>query len=281
MRNVLITGGTGGFGRAFTRHILDTTDVERVCILSRGEHAQADMRRQFKDDPRLRFFIRDVRDVWGLKRAFQGVDTVIHGAALKRIEVGFYDPEEVVKTNVLGAMNVIEAARSANVERVIALSTDKACQPISAYGQSKAMAESLFLASNHNQGVAGPVYSVVRYGNVAGSPGSVIPIWREMLKTTSELPVTDPECTRFWMTMEEAVGFVAATVASRMVGGPFIPELPAYRLGDLAYAMGAQSIRITGLPAWEKKNESMKDGEPSNEARRMSIDELRKALTYV
>lgn len=224
--------------------------------------------------PRMRFFIGDVRDKDRLKSAFRDVDTVIHAAALKRIEVGHYNPCELVKTNILGAMNVIDAASDCGVKNVVGLSTDKAFQPISPYGQSKALAESLFLNANNTRGSTGPVYSVTRYGNVAGSRGSVIPKWREILKTSDTVPVSDPDCTRFYMTLDESVGLVERSIGS---GKMNIPTLPAYRLGDLAEAMDAK-MEITGLPEWEKMHEGMDFGNTSDIARRMSVDELREAL---
>lgn len=272
MRSVLITGGTGYFGRAFARHAL-STGAERVCIYSRSEHRQAEMREEMADE-RLRWLIGDVRDRDRLCRAMQGCEIVVHAAALKRIEVGQYNPEEMAKTNIGGAINVIEAARSAGVSKVVALSTDKAYEPISPYGQSKALAESLFLAANHSSGAYGPRFAVCRYGNVAGSTGSVIPRWRHLLCAGRAVPVTDPECTRFWMSRHEAVALVAETIAKMRGGELCIPTLPAFRLGDLAAAMGAQ-MEIIGLPAWEKKHESMSPQNSSDKARRMSVEELR------
>ena len=274
MKSVLITGGSGSFGRAFTKRMLADSNVERIAILSRGEHAQADMQREL-DDPRLRFFIGDVRDQSRLRRAFEGIETVVHAAALKRIEVGNYNPDEMVKTNVNGAMNVIEAATEARVSKVVALSTDKAFQPISPYGQSKALAETMF--RNARTGHGGPVFAVTRYGNVWGSAGSIVPKWRDTLRTSDTVPVTDPDCTRFYMTMDQAVDLVVDAINTMQGGELNIPTLPAYRIGDLAAAMGAK-IHVTGLPAWEKKHESMCEGNCSETARRMSVDELKEIL---
>lgn len=282
MKSVLVTGGSGFFGTALARHLLTMHEgPTRIVIYSRGEHRQADMFREL--DPldgkdRLRFFIGDVRDRDRLRRAMEGVAVVIHAAALKRIEVGAYNPIEVKKTNIDGAVNVIEAATDAGVGRVVALSSDKAYQPVSPYGTSKAFAESLFLAANNTRGSSGPIFAVCRYGNVFASTGSVVPIWRKMIVEGAEsIPVTDPDCTRFFMTIADAIKLVLTT-AEEMQGGEIaIPTLPAYRLGDLAYAMGAR-IRITGLPRWEKLNESMAEGNSSDKARRMSIDELKDAI---
>src|SRR5262249_49953194 len=159
-------------------------------------------------DERLRFFVGDVRDLPRLRRAMEGVDLVVHAAALKRVEVGHYNPDEMVKTNVWGAMNVIDAATSAGVAKVVALSTDKSSEPVSPYGQTKALAESLFLNANHMRGENGPKFAVVRYGNVVGSTGSVIPLWRAFLKFGRELTITDPDATRFWMTRDQAIDLV-------------------------------------------------------------------------
>lgn len=279
MRSVLITGGTGGFGRAMTEHLLKMPDgPERIAILSRGEHAQADMARDL-NDKRLRFFIGDVRDRDRLRRAFAGVDVVLHAAALKRIEVGQYNPTEMVRTNVDGAINVIEAAKDAGVEKVVMLSTDKAWQPISPYGQSKALAESLFL--NAYQGSTR--FAVTRYGNVWKSPGSVVPKWQEQIARGEPIAITDPEVTRFFMTMEQAIGFVLTAIEIMHTGDLLIPQLPAYRLGDLLTALMPSPQRpgswmVTGLPSWEKKHEGMDAGNTSDIAPRLSVEQLRAAL---
>ena len=273
MKSVLITGGTGSFGRAFARRLLDD-GVERIVILSRGEHAQAEMRDEF-NSPHIRFFIGDVRDRDRLRRAFDGCDTVIHAAALKRIEVGNYNPTEMVKTNVIGAMNVIEAAQDAGVKKVVALSSDKAFEPISPYGQSKALAESIFLAQNN----ASPrtKFAVVRYGNIAGSRGSVIPKWLGSIQAGHRtVIVTDPDCTRFWMYQHEAVDLVLKAIKeeSQQI---LIPQLPAYRLGDLAEVMKVK-MDVRGLPPWEKKHEGMAPGNTSDVARRMTFAEIEEGL---
>lgn len=277
MRSVIITGGSGSFGNAFTEKLLSDGLATRICIFSRGELAQAQMARKFKNDPRLRFMIGDVRDRWRLLRAMENCDVVVHAAALKRIEVGFYNPIEMVRTNIDGAMNVAEAAKDAGVKKVVALSSDKAFQPISPYGQSKALAESIFMAANNTMGRAGPKFSITRYGNVFGSNGSVAPSWSQMLESgETHVPVTDPECTRFFMRMDEAVQLVLDTI-QEMPEEIAIPNLPAYRLGDLAQAMGAKTITV-GLPAYEKLHESMSEGVSSDTARRMTIEELKAAL---
>lgn len=278
---ILITGGTGTFGRAFVARLLYTEDCDRICIFSRGEHSQAQMRDEFDNDGRLRWFIGDVRDAARLRRAMEGCDVVVHAAALKRIEVGEYCPDELVKTNVGGALNVIDCAMSAGVRKVVALSTDKACAPVNAYGASKLLSEKLFLAANNMRAANGPIYAVTRYGNVAGSNGSVIPRWRDILRSgASEVPVTDPEATRFWMHIDEAVNLVLDTIRDMRGGELAIPTLPAYRLADLAEAMGAR-MKVIGMGEHEKRHESMRDGETSEHARRMTVIELREALAYV
>lgn len=276
--SILITGGSGAFGTAFVKRLLAIpTPFKRIIVFSRGEFRQFQMSQELPDE-RLRFFIGDVRDRDRLRRAFDGVDIVVHAAALKRIEVGAYNPLEMVKTNVDGAINVIEAAQDAGVKRVVALSSDKAFQPVSPYGLSKALAECIFLAANNTTGTDGPKFSICRYGNVWRSTGSVVPIWEKMIKDGAEnVPVTDPSCTRFFMRMDEAVNLVIET-ANNMQGGELaIPTLPAYKLGDLAKAMGAK-IRITGLPAHEKLHESMEHGKSSDKARRMTVEELQREL---
>lgn len=284
MRSVLVTGATGSFGRAFIRYLLvsgDQPPPDRIVCFSRGEHAQADMAADLaKDDDRsrLRFLIGDVRDRDRLRRAFEGVDVVVHAAALKRIEVGHYNPIEMVKTNVLGAMNIIEAAHDAGVQRVIGLSSDKAWQPVSPYGQSKAVMESLFLAANETRGYKGPTHAITRYGNVWMSAGSVVLKWKRILRRGGPVPVTDPEATRFFMSMPEAVSLVMLAIKGR--GDHYIPEsLPAYRLADLAEAMGAE-MDIRGLPEYEKKHEGLRDGVTSDKARRLTVEHLSQALVH-
>lgn len=277
MSALLVTGGTGTFGQAFVRAALDA-GIQRVCVFSRGEHRQAEMRAAV-DDARVRWFIGDVRDQDRLTRAMNGIDWVVHAAALKRIEVCEYDPDEVVKTNVNGALNVIAAATAAGVSKVVALSTDKACDPLNAYGASKLLAEKVFLAANNARGRDGPRFAVTRYGNIAGSAGSVIPKWRALLAAGAKaVPVTDPWATRFWMTIDEAVRLVADTLENMKGGELAIPDwLPAYRIADLAAAMGAK-MDITGLPAFEKRHEAMRPGLTSDKAPRLSVVDLRQRL---
>lgn len=279
MRNgVLITGGSGYLGRGLTERLL-AEGCERICIFSRNEFNQAAMRQAFDNDPRLRWFIGDIRDCSRLERAMGSVNLVIHAAALKRIEVGEYDPEEMAKTNVLGTINVVEAARRSHVEKVLLVSSDKAFEPVSPYGQSKAMAESIVLRAQ--EPLHGPRFAVVRYGNVVGSTGSVIPKWREQISRGVGISITDPRCTRFWMSRFEAAELVINTLLSMKGGERAIPKLPAFRLGDLALAMGQERWLAGGLEPWEKLHESMEAGNCSETARRMSVEELRERLAEV
>lgn len=280
MNSVLVTGGTGSFGQAFTRYLLEKTTCDRIVILSRGEFNQHKMAESLKGyEKRLRFMIGDVRDRDRLTRAMRGVETVIHAAALKRIEVGHYNPDEVIKTNVHGTENVVNAAMDAGVRKAILLSSDKAYQPVSPYGTTKLAAESLFINANNMRGWDGTIFSVCRYGNVWGSTGSVAPKWKALMaQGTKRVPVTDPECTRFFMRMSEAIELVLRTHREMQGGEVNIPDLPAYRLDDLAFAMGAEGMDIIGLPAWEKKHESMSEHRRSDNVRRMTIKELKAAV---
>lgn len=287
MKSVLITGGTGFFGQAMVKHLLTLPDegIYRICIYSRDEAKQATMRAMLTDpDERLRWFIGDVRDQQRLHRAMEGVDVVMHAAALKRVEVGEYNPEEMVKTNVLGSMNVIEAARRAGVKRVVALSSDKACQPINAYGASKLMMEKLMLGANNARGFDGPLFVVTRYGNVAGSTGSVISNWRAALRNDpyAIVTLTDPNATRFWMTSSEAVQLVIKAATASNPLPIYIPDLPAYRLAELATAMDVKRLHIVGLGQGEKPHERMHEtGPDSSQVRRMTVEELREALKAI
>lgn len=277
MNSILVTGGAGFFGRGFVREALER-GAERVCVFSRGEYAQHLMRNEFGDDQRIRWFIGDVRSVERLEEAMQGVDLVVHAAALKRIEVGFYNPDEMFETNLQGTRNVIRAAKRAGVSKVVGLSSDKAFEPASAYGISKAAAECVLLAANNTRGSDGPIFACVRYGNVWNSTGSIVPTWRARIASGGiDLPVTDPDCTRFFMRRDEAVELVLRTAETMQGGELAIPRLPAFRIGDLACALGLP-MSITGLSAFEKKHESMGPGNSSDRARRMSVDELKEHL---
>lgn len=279
MQSILITGGSGFLGHGLTKQLLDD-GAERVCILSRSEWKQAEMRAHFNDDPRLRFFIGDVRDRERLQRAMHGVDTVIHAAALKRVEVGEYNADEMARTNVLGTMNALYEAEAHEVERFVLISSDKAFQPVNAYGASKFMAERIVLGGHDLRGERLPRVAVCRYGNVAGSTGSVIPIWRRCLEQGQQAKVTAPNATRFWMTRDQAVDLVLNTARTMQGGELVIPDLPAFRVADLAEAMGLD-WRAVGMGPSEKLHEAMDDERRSNLARRMSVDELREALRHV
>ena len=268
--SLLITGGTGTIGSALSRDAL-TRGFERVCIFSRDEYKQAMLRSQMPDD-RLRWFLGDIRDRERLRRALEGVDCVIHAAALKRVEAGEFNPGEFVKTNVLGTLNLIEAAHDAGVKRVVGLSTDKALNPQNAYGATKLLMEKLLLAANNARVATGPAFAVTRFGNVAASRGSVIEMWNSGIGV-----LTDPACTRYWLTEAQALSIVWAALEMMPVE-PLIPTLRAYRLGDLAEAMNIAHLRTVGLRAGESLHEQMRDGETSETAPRMTVDELRAAL---
>ncbi|HHL39961.1 MAG TPA: UDP-N-acetylglucosamine 4,6-dehydratase (inverting) [Deltaproteobacteria bacterium] len=253
-RTVLITGGTGSLGRKLTRILLDEHDVEKLIIFSRDELKQFEMRQHFRS-PRLRFFIGDVRDRERLYRAFDGVDMVIHAAALKQVPAAEYNPFEAIKTNVLGAQNVIDAAVDTGVQRVIALSTDKAANPINLYGATKLCSDKLFIAGNSYAGKKPTRFSVVRYGNVVGSRGSVIPLFLR-LRPTGVLPITDRAMTRFWITLEEGARFVLACLG-RMKGGEiFVPKIPSASVVDIARAVAPEcSHDVVGIRPGEKLHE--------------------------
>lgn len=282
--SILVTGGTGAFGVAFAKHLLKTgAPPKRLVIFSRGEYRQFLVRQELApldQEESLRYMIGDVRDRSRLRRALEGIEIIVHAAALKRIEVGQYNPIEMVRTNIEGAINVIEAAQDAKVKKVVFLSSDKAYQPISPYGQTKALAESLFLEANNTTGWTGPKFAICRYGNIWRSTGSVVPIWENLIQKNYPIHITDPDCTRFFMRMAEAVQLVSNTISTMEGGEIRIPTLPAYRLGDLAEAMGAKDIKILGLPIWEKKAESMAEGNCSETARRMTISEIKQELEY-
>lgn len=254
-KSVLVTGGTGSFGKKFIHKAL-TLGVKKIIVFSRDELKQYEMKQQFKDE-RIRFFIGDVRDKDRLYRAFDGVDIVIHAAAMKHVDACEYNPFEAVKTNIHGAQNIIEAAIDRGVEKVIALSTDKACSPVNLYGATKLASDKLFVAANAYAGDKKTSFSVVRYGNVVGSRGSVVPFFKKM-KETGTLPVTDERMTRFWITLEQGVQFVLDNL-ERMHGGEiFVPKIPSMRVIDLAKAIGPDcNIEIIGIRPGEKLHEAM------------------------
>jgi UDP-N-acetylglucosamine 4,6-dehydratase len=257
-KSILITGGTGSFGRQFVRTVLDRFRPKRVAVYSRDELKQYEMHQEF-NAPCMRYFIGDVRDRDRLTQAMRGVDIVIHAAALKQVPAAEYNPMECVKTNVHGAENVIAAAIENEVERVIALSTDKAANPINLYGATKLVSDKLFVAGNNLAGGHRTRFAVVRYGNVVGSRGSVVPLFRDLLaKGKRELPITDPRMTRFWITLEQGVGFVLKSL-DRMQGGEiFVPKIPSAKITDLAEAMApAVPTSLIGIRPGEKLHEIM------------------------
>jgi len=264
---VLITGGTGSFGKKFTEIVLREHDPKAVRIFSRGEFLQLQMRQQFNDDPRLRFFIGDVRDRDRLYRAMDGVDIVVHAAALKQVPACEYNPIEAVKTNIDGAVNVINAAIDNEVEKVMAISTDKAVYPVNLYGATKLVAEKLFVQGNAYTGKHRTRFSVVRYGNVVGSRGSVIPLFLEQ-RRTGKITITDERMTRFWITLEQGVRFVISCI-ERMKGGEiFVPKIPSMRIVDLADVIAPGAEReIIGIRPGEKIHECLITEEEARHAR--------------
>ena len=265
--SILVTGGTGSFGQRFVRTVLERTTARRVIVFSRDELKQYEMRQAFDDDERLRFFIGDVRDRPRLQRALDGVSFVIHAAALKQVPAAEYNPFEAVQTNVLGAQNVIDASIDAGVERVIALSTDKASSPINLYGATKLVSDKLFVHGNAYAGGKRTRFAVVRYGNVVGSRGSVVPFFRSRA-ASGELPITDSRMTRFWITLPQGVDFVLSCLGSMQGGEVFVPKIPSVRITDLAHAIAPQAtLKIVGIRPGEKVHEEM-----------ISVDDARRTL---
>ena len=273
----LITGGTGSFGSAIVRALLNAKRPERIVVFSRDEHKQFLMRNALPDDPRLRWFLGDVRDRSRLRRAFEGVRYVVHAAAMKHVSAAEYNPGEALRTNCDGTQNVIEAALDAGVQRSLLISTDKAVNPSSLYGATKLVAERLFLAAPALAGSRECQFSVLRCGNLIGSRGSVVPYWRSLVaRGTTYLPVTSPQATRYWL---DEAGAVHAVL--RALHGPYaaltVPEMRAFRVGDLAEAFG-MPMRLIGLRPGEKLHEERGDGRDSSSAPRLTVAELRKLL---
>jgi len=262
--SILITGGTGSFGKAFLQQVLETRNPERVVIFSRDELKQYDMRQIWGDDPRVRFFIGDIRDRDRLRMAMHGVEYVVHAAALKQVDTAEYNPMEYVKTNILGSENVIQASLEAGVKKVVALSTDKASSPVNLYGATKLTADKLFISSNHYAMAGGTRFSVVRYGNVMGSRGSVIPFFRSIAAEGKPLPVTDLRMTRFWITLPQAVEFVMSSFNDMNGGELYVPRIPSMKVTDLAEAVapGNELVEI-GIRPGEKLHEEMISSEDS------------------
>jgi len=257
-KNILITGGTGSFGKQFVRTILKKYKPNKIIIYSRDELKQFEMAQKF-DEKCMRYFIGDVRDLPRLQKAMQEVDFVVHAAALKHVPIAEYNPMECIKTNVMGAQNVIDACLANNVQKIIALSTDKAASPANLYGASKLLSDKLFVAANNLTGTQDIQFSVVRYGNVLGSRGSVIPYFEKLISEgTTSLPITEPNMTRFWITLQEGVDFVLKNF-QRMKGGEiFIPKIPSMKMTELAKAIAPNlKQNIIGIRPGEKLHEIM------------------------
>lgn len=260
-KSILITGGTGSLGKALTSHILDHhPEVKKLVIFSRDEQKQFQMAQEFPVDkyPQIRFFIGDVRDKERLVRAFQHIDYVIHAAAMKHVHIAEYNPDECIKTNINGAENVVDACLRTNVQRVVALSTDKACAPINLYGATKLTSDKLFIAANNIKGDNPIRFSVVRYGNVMGSNGSVIPFFINKKKEENKLPITDPNMTRFNISLQGGVDMVLHALEHAWGGELFVPKIPSYKIMDVAEAIGPNCEKpVVGIRPGEKVHEEM------------------------
>ncbi|MDD2357044.1 MAG: UDP-N-acetylglucosamine 4,6-dehydratase (inverting) [Thiovulaceae bacterium] len=257
-KNILITGGTGSFGKQFVRTILQRYKPNKIIIYSRDELKQYEMAQKYNDSC-MRYFIGDVRDLSRLQKAMRDVDYVVHAAALKHVPIAEYNPMECIKTNVMGAQNVIDACLENSVKKIIALSTDKAASPANLYGASKLVSDKLFVAANNLTGTHEIQFSVVRYGNVLGSRGSVIPYFQKLIANgATELPITEPNMTRFWITLQEGVNFVLKNF-ERMQGGEiFVPKIPSMKMVDMAKAIAPNlDIKVIGIRPGEKLHEIM------------------------
>ncbi len=256
-KSVLITGGTGSFGRSMASHLL-RTQVKRVVVYSRDELKQFNLKNDLSSEDRMRYFVGDIRDLERLIVAMSKIDFVIHAAALKQVDTGEYNPMEFVKTNIIGSQNVITASIHAGVKKVIALSTDKASSPINLYGATKLTADKLFVSANNFSTTSGTQFSVVRYGNVMGSRGSVIPLFMEIARRNGVIPITDQRMTRFWITIKQAVEFVLESFELMNGGELFVPKIPSMKIIDLAEAV-APKCRVTeiGIRPGEKLHEEM------------------------
>ncbi|MCL2147513.1 MAG: UDP-N-acetylglucosamine 4,6-dehydratase (inverting) [Synergistaceae bacterium] len=263
-KSILITGGTGSFGKEFVRMALDCYSPSRLIIYSRDELKQFEMQQTF-NNACMRYFIGDVRDLSRLTMALRGVDIVVHAAALKQVPAAEYNPMECIKTNVLGAQNVIEASIANDVEKVIALSTDKAANPINLYGATKLCSDKLFVSANNIAGRSRTRFAVVRYGNVVGSRGSVIPLYRKLAFEGRPLPITDVRMTRFWITLQQGVAFVFKSLVLMRGGEIFVPKIPSSRIVDIAEAFAPGKDReIIGIRPGEKLHEVMCPGDASH-----------------
>jgi UDP-N-acetylglucosamine 4,6-dehydratase len=256
--SILVTGATGSFGKAFLKYALTHLDPHRIVVFSRDELKQYEVRQTFGDDPRLRFFLGDIRDRARLDRAMHGIDYVVHAAALKQVDTAEYNPSEFVATNINGTQNVIDAAIQAEVKKVVALSTDKASSPINLYGATKLAADKIVVAGNHYAATHTTRLAVVRYGNVMGSRGSVVPFFRKLAAESKSLPITDKRMTRFWITLDQAVEFVVNSFDVMRGGELYVPRIPSMRILDLveAVAPGSPTHEI-GMRPGEKLHEEM------------------------
>ena len=260
--SVLVTGGTGSFGRALTERLLKS-GVRRIAIFSRDELKQLEMKNQFNDE-RLRFFVGDIRDASRLDIALHKVDYVVHAAALKQVDTGEYNPMEFVKTNIMGSQNVIDACIRNGVKRIVALSTDKASSPINLYGATKLTADKLFSAANNYSHAYGTTFSIVRYGNVMGSRGSVIPYFKQLAAQGKPFPITDLRMTRFWITLDQAVEFVLESFEIMQGGELYVPRIPSMKIMDLAQAIKSDfKYEVVGIRPGEKLHEEMISSEDS------------------
>ncbi|EAJ6142088.1 UDP-N-acetylglucosamine 4,6-dehydratase (inverting) [Campylobacter lari] len=264
-KSILITGGTGSFGKTYTKTLLQKYKPKKIIIYSRDELKQFEMAREFNDDC-MRYFIGDVRDKERLNIAMKDVDFVIHAAAMKHVPIAEYNPMECIKTNIHGAQNVIDACLENNVEKCIALSTDKACNPINLYGATKLASDKLFVAANNIAGNSHTKFSVTRYGNVVGSRGSVIPFFKKLINEgAKELPITDERMTRFWISLEDGVNFVLNNFAYMHGGEIFVPKIPSMKIVDLAKTMAPNlAHKIIGIRAGEKLHEIMISSDDSH-----------------
>ncbi len=259
-RSVLVTGGTGSFGKHFVKTVIETYRPKRLVIFSRDELKQFEMQQLFPMDqyPFMRYFIGDVRDRDRLELAMRDIDYVIHAAAMKQVPTAEYNPFECIRTNVFGAENVVSAALRRNVRKVVALSTDKAANPVNLYGASKLASDKIFVAANHLAGADGTRFSVVRYGNVIGSRGSVVPFFRNLAEKGAALPITDERMTRFWITLTQGVNFVLSSMEMTRGGEIFVPKIPSTTIVDLASMIAPeQAQKIVGIRPGEKLHETM------------------------
>ena len=260
-KKIFVTGGTGTFGKRFIQKVINNFNPKKVTIFSRDEHKQYEMEKELiaMNYNNYRFFIGDVRDCERMKMAFRGIDIVIHAAALKHVPSAEYNPFECIQTNIIGAQNIVTAAIFSGVEKVIVLSTDKASNPLNLYGASKLASDKIFVAANNLSGKGGSIFSVVRYGNVINSRGSLVPLYRELIKNESKfLPVTDTKMTRFWITLDQGVEFVLSNLEIMKGGEIYVPKIPSMKVIDVAKAMAPEiPYKVIGVRPGEKIHEVM------------------------